>query len=256
MRFSLRGFCQGFVAIVAGRVIAAVVNVLLVPLFLLHWTPARYGEWLALTSFASYLATLDLGMNMAAVNRMTQAYARGDVHDYTETQRAALFFYTSVASVGTIVLAAFVTLIPINTVLGLEETTASEASVTGLVLGLLVLWAMPASLAASVFRTTGNLSKSQWLGNAQQVFAAILAVVALQLGAGVALIAGTQLAALIITTGCVVYSVRRGSPALLPRFGRPRRAILLTLMKTAISFVLVVAATTVSVQGSVTLLSV
>jgi glycosyltransferase involved in cell wall biosynthesis len=53
----------------------------LVPLYLKYWPATRYGEWLALSSLASYLSTLDVGLNTARVNRLrlAETYSQGSV---------------------------------------------------------------------------------------------------------------------------------------------------------------------------------
>ena len=55
-----------------GHVIARLGSFLLVPLFLTYWAPIRYGEWLTMFAAVSYLATLDIGVQLAAVNRLTR----------------------------------------------------------------------------------------------------------------------------------------------------------------------------------------
>ena len=144
-----RAFLAALVAITTGRALGAVASIVLVPLFLLVWTPRRYGEWLALSSMVGYLATLDLGMNMAAVNRLTQAHARGDLADYAASQRTALCFYLAVAGAGTLLSLALLTALPVARLLGLEETAPAEAALAAWLLGLLVLWAMPSGLVAA-----------------------------------------------------------------------------------------------------------
>src|SRR5205814_5460177 len=123
--------------------------------------------WLTLSATVAYLSLFDL-MHMGAVNRLTQAYARGDGGDYRSVQRAAIAFYLSAAALGTLVITAVVLLVPLREVLSLTELSTGEVGATTWLLGCLILWAMPAGLLVATYRSTGNLAASQWVGNAQQ----------------------------------------------------------------------------------------
>ena len=75
-------------------------TVVLVPLFLAHWSVGVYGEWLVLSSLANYLSTLDLGMNSAAGNALLASHVRGDSEEFMRCQRSALAFYLTLAALG------------------------------------------------------------------------------------------------------------------------------------------------------------
>ena len=70
---------QGIGANFLGQIINLASRVLLVPLFLTAWGAEVYGEWLLLTSIVAYLSLTDLGGQLYIVNRLTQAYAQGDI---------------------------------------------------------------------------------------------------------------------------------------------------------------------------------
>ena len=80
-------------AIFLGHLIVRLGSLVLVPLFLRYWSPISYGEYLALFAAVGYLASLDIGMQWAAVNRLTQAYARNDLEEYRTVQHSSFFFY-------------------------------------------------------------------------------------------------------------------------------------------------------------------
>jgi len=60
-----------------------------VPLCLHVWSPALYGEWLALYSVVAYLSSFDLEVQTYAVNRLTQAYARGHLQEYRRCNKTS-----------------------------------------------------------------------------------------------------------------------------------------------------------------------
>src|SRR5881394_3462474 len=84
-------------AIFLGHIIARLGSLILVPLFLRYWSATRYGEYLTLFAAISYLTSLDIGMQQAVINRLTQAYARNDFHSYRVIQHTAMTFYVLLA---------------------------------------------------------------------------------------------------------------------------------------------------------------
>src|SRR6266404_3063450 len=118
----LKRVAHAFVAFFFGQGIGVVAFLLLVPLYLHVWSPVLYGEWLALYSVVAYLSSLDLGVQTYAVNRLTQAYARGDLQEYREVQHTAFAFYFCLALLGSVALAAFGLWAPIRSWLHLSIT--------------------------------------------------------------------------------------------------------------------------------------
>lgn len=246
---------RGLTAIFFGQIVIIAGNLLLVPLYLAHWSAAVYGEWLALFSLVTYLSTLDLGMNMAVVNRLTRAYARGDLEEYARSQHSAIYFYLALAGAGSLLLAVAAWLVPIPAWLGLRETSAAEAAWVIWLLGLLILWSMPVGLVTAVYRTTGNLARSQWIGNIQR--AATLGLVALVLvfGSGMKLVAAWQLAPLIAVTLYVTWDLRRHFSNLVPHLTRARLSVIRGLIKPSLLFALIILANAITQQGSVIIIS-
>jgi hypothetical protein len=151
----------GLAAVWSGQVISIMGNLAVVPIYLAYWPVDRYGEWLALSSLVAYLSTLDLGMNMAGANKLTQEYARGDMDLYARSLCSAFAFYVALAAAGTILLGAAVWLLPISRLLGLRVTPPGEASIVALLSGSQVLWSMPVGYIANIYRSTGDLATSQ-----------------------------------------------------------------------------------------------
>src|SRR5260370_7127339 len=80
-------------AIVFGHSIARVGSLILVPLFLRYWSAGLYGEYVALFAAVGYLSGLDIGMQQAVVNRLTQPYARKNLEEYRSVHHTPLPFY-------------------------------------------------------------------------------------------------------------------------------------------------------------------
>jgi O-antigen/teichoic acid export membrane protein len=246
---------RSLAAIVSGKVILAAGSVLLVPLFLARWSQTYYGEWLALASMTAYLSTFDFGMSMGAVNRLTQAYARADLDDYRTSQDSGFAFYLGIATAGTLLLTIGVLTLPIGRWAGLVEMDGADAAWTVLVLGLVILWALPSGFMTATYRTTGDLATCQWIGNVQQVGSMALVGVALFRGAHVTTVALVQAAPLVAVTAYAWWDLRRRHPSLLPGLRRARVSTLRELLKPSGLFVLITAANVLSLQGVVLIIA-
>src|SRR5215467_14751745 len=156
----------------------------LVPLYLKYWSASVYGEYLALSAVVSYFASLDIGMQQAAINRMTQAHAKGDFEEYRSVQHTALTFYLALAIVGSCLAAIFFQVAPVSRWIGLRLTTPAMARLVLVLLAAYFVWSMPMRLIGATYQTMGNLARSQWIANAQQMLAVILCIAAVLLGGG------------------------------------------------------------------------
>jgi len=246
---------KALTAIFCGQVLLAVGNLVLVPLYLTYWSPEVYGEWLALLALTGYLSTLDLGLNMAATNRMTQAYARHDLEEYARYQHAAFAFYLAMAVAAGILLAGVLWVLPLPAWLGLRETRPEEAAWVIWLLGLNVLFGLPAGFIWSIYRTTGNVSKSQWIWNAQQLLGLGLIPLVLVLNGGMKFIAIGQLAVLVLVTLYVLLGLRRWSPTLVPGLEQATLPVFRGLVQPSLLFGLLILSNAITLHGSVIIVS-
>ena len=246
---------KALTAMLWGHVFAAVGNLVLVPLYLTYWSPAQYGEWLALLATAGYLSVLDLGLNQAATNRLTQAFSRGDLEGYARCQHSVFASYLAVAGVAGALLAAALWLLPLPLWLGLQETSPHEAIWVMLLLGLTALWGMPAGFMWSVYRTTGQASKSQWMLNAQQLIGLGWIMVALVFGGGMISVAMGPFAAVGAVTLYVFWDLRTRRPTLVPALERARLAVLRSLIQPSFRFGLLTASNVITMHGSVLIIA-
>lgn len=246
---------RSFAAIVSGKMILTLGSLGLVPLYLSYWSTPLYGEWLTLSAGVAVLSMLDFGMNMGAINRLTQAYARQDVDDYRSVQRAGLAFYLTVASVGSVAVGAAVAFLPIRDWLGLVHMTTNEAAATAWLLACYLLWAMPSGFIVATYRSTGNLARSQWIANTQH-FAIIAATAgSLVVGAGPITVASLQVVILVVSAALVAGHLRRSDSLLTPTLSGRRPGMIAALLKPSLLFALVLVANATTLQGSVLIVS-
>jgi O-antigen/teichoic acid export membrane protein len=243
-------------ALACGKVVLSLGSLLLVPLYLSQWSATRYGEWLSVFAAVAYLATLDLGMNMGAINRLTQAHAVAHAEDYRSVQRAGLAFYVAMAGAGTLALTVIVLTAPLGRWLALSSLSSEEVSASAWLLGCLMLWSLPSGFIVGAYRSTGAMATSQWIGTAQHAITLGAIAVALLLGAGPVIVAALHLIVLVVLTVAVVMRLRSRHPALAPTLGTWRRGTLPALLRSSALFVLVLAASALTLQGSVLIVSI
>jgi O-antigen/teichoic acid export membrane protein len=227
----------------------------LVPLYLKYWSPSLYGEYLALSAVVSYFASLDIGMQQAAINRMTQAYAKGDFQEYRSVQHTALAFYLSLAIGGTCLAAIFFQAAAVSRWIGLKLTTPATAYLVLVLLAAYFVWSMPMRLISATYQTMGKLARSQWIANAQQMLVVILCMVALFFGGRMLATASVQLLTVPLVIGVVLFEIRSRHPALVPGLAHARLSVLKELAHPSLLFALLLVANLIAFQGSTLLIS-
>jgi O-antigen/teichoic acid export membrane protein len=242
-------------AIVCGHTIVRLGSLVLVPLFLKYWTATRYGEYLALFAAVAYLTGLDIGMQQATVNRLTQAYARNDLEGYRRIQSTALLFYITLATGVTLVVSCLAWALPASHWLGLKMTKPSVAAGAIALLAAYVVWAMPMRLLVAIYQTTGDLARSQWIANAQQALVLVLSALVLMLGGGMLTIALLQVATVALTAFYVLVDVQWRLPVLFPRWSGASLPVLKELLHPSLLFALLLIGNLVAFQGSLVLTS-
>ena len=239
------------IAVIGSQLLNVAGNVLLMPVFLAHWSVGRYGEWLALSSTAAYFSTLDLGMNSAVGNKMLAAYAKGDMRDYSRSQHSALAFYLALAAGGSLLVGAAVLLFPISHWIGLKLTPPGVASLVIWLLAVQVLWAMPVGLLTNTYRSTGSPAKTQWVNNVKTVLLLVIPVTVVIAGGGMRALAAWQLMPLLVLAAFVFWNMRSKAPELIPGVSEARMSSVRELLKPSLMFAVIMVAMALVQQGSV-----
>ncbi|MGO8674193.1 MAG: lipopolysaccharide biosynthesis protein [Capsulimonadaceae bacterium] len=251
----LRRLTRYLVAIIGNQAISLANGLLLVPLFLRHWSAEVYGEWLALSSVALYFSTLDLGMNTAVGNRMMVAHARGDRDDYLRCQHSALMFYGSLAIAATIATGLASWALPVSKLLRLHSVSQHDAAMTIWLLGLQVLWMLPCGFVGNIYRTIGDPARTQWVTNSRYILMFCTTVTALAMHATMPELALAQLVPTVIVTCCVLVHIKLRSPHLFPSVRRAEKAVMRELLAPSLQFAVIMIAVAITQQGSVLVLS-
>ena len=190
-----------------GQVIVFLSRIVLVPLYLTAWGTNGYGQWILISSFAAYLGTLDIGVQMYVMNRLTQAHSRGDLDEYHIQQNTAFAYYAVLAAAASAALALFVYSTDVSRVLGADMPPLELAHVL-MLLGAGIVWALPASIIWNTARTAGNPAASQWFSNLQTAGVLLFSAAALLLLPSMKLVAAIPLVS-VLATCAVAYAYNR-----------------------------------------------
>ena len=242
-------------AIFVGHMIPRLGSLILVPLFLRNWSATLYGEYLALFAAVSYLSSLDIGMQQASVNRLTQAYAKGDLNQYRVVQHTAMAFYVVLAATVTLLMIVLAWLLPLPRWIGLKVTTPSTARILIILLAAYVMWSLPTRLITATYQSTGNLSRTQWIGNLQQIFVVMLSAMVLIMGRGMLSIALLQVLTVGFIASLVLFDLRRRSPTLFPGITSANISALKDLAHPSLLFALLLLGNLIAFQGSTLMIS-
>ena len=243
-------------AIFVGHMIPRLGSLILVPLFLRIWSATLYGEYLALFAAVSYLSGLDIGMQQASVNRLTQAYAKEDLSQYRAVQHTATAFYLVLATVVTLSTIVLAWLLPLHRWIGLRLTSPFTGKAVIVLLTVYVMWSLPMRLITATYQSTGNLARTQWIGNLQQIVVVILSAIVLIVGGGMLSIALLQVTTTGLIAVLVLLDLRRHAPALFPGIADAKLSTLKELAHPSLLFALLLVGNLIAFQGSTLIVSV
>lgn len=208
----LKRLTRGLAATLLQQVVTAAGNLVLVPVFLGHWGEQRYGEWLMLYAAVAYMTVVDFGMQMYVVNRLNQAYTRGDMHDYHRTLHSALRLSLAISGVvvGLVVIAF--ALMPVARWLEFVWIDEPEAALVGTLLGLQLLGAIPQGLINGVYRTLGEYPRGVMITNVQRALGFGLTALVVAIDGTPSGVAAAQLVPLALAAAFVWWDLRRRHP--------------------------------------------
>jgi|ERR1039458_2152311 O-antigen/teichoic acid export membrane protein len=251
----LKRLLRSISAIFAGQFLNIVGNLLLVPLFLSRWSTSMYGEWMALSAVVAYFGVTDLGMNLAATNAMTAAYARSDLGRYRYLQGSAMAFYVGMAFSISFLFGFLTAVLPIPAWIGIRHIPPTVAAGVTWLLATRILWQMPAAQLLSIYRTTGNLAATHWLYNLQSVGLMAVTATVILLQGDVLRLAVWGTAPMIMVTVGAWFRLRSSHPELLPKLSEARISGLRELLGPSLLFGLIMLSMALTLQGPVLLVS-
>ncbi len=230
-----------------------VLTQLLVPPFFLKFYGAGvevYGEWIALSASVNYLGTLNYGVQTYANNQMTILFTRGEISGAKAIQASAfrlLLSFLALFAIGG--LAVFV--IPVASLLRLRHIGAFAAAVTLYLLILQIGINMFFSLLTNSYMAVGRLHRGNYIASAQRFLSIAAMAVAVAMRGSFPVLAGLQLASLVIFTGYALVDLRRTEPVLVPSLHEGSWAEVRRMAKPSAHFGLIAMAGFLTWQGPV-----
>jgi O-antigen/teichoic acid export membrane protein len=151
--------------------------------------------------------------------------------------------------------AVLVYVVPLSRWVGLRITPPATASIVIVLLAAYVMWSMPSRLVTATYQSMGNLTRSQWIANTQQILVVILSGLALALRGGMMSIAIIQVVTVAMVSLFVIVEVRRRAPEVFPGIREAKFSALRTLVSPSLLFGLLLAGNLIAYQGSTLLVS-
>ena len=244
-----------FLAIAGGQILNTISTLLLLPLFLRHWSVLAAGEWVALSGLTNLLSTLDLGVNAAVNNRLLGAYTRKDTAEYLRCQHSAAAFYLSIAFGATLLLALALWLFPATSYAGVKRSAVPDAPWIVWFLALQVVWSLPVGLLGNFYQTIGDPAKTRWINNCKALGVLLITIGALLLSCTMRELALLQLIPLGLIAVGVLWDMSRHFPLYVPRLTQANAGVMRELLKPSLLFALIMVALSLTQQGSVLVVS-
>lgn len=196
----------------------SILQIVAVPVFLLHWGPRHYADWLTLNAAAGLLALLELGINAHLGARMMAEAGRDDTSSVARILSVAFTLYSVILGLaGLLILGGW--LYGLDRLLSLTTPDSSEA---GLVLALSTLLLVPRQILGSVLSAFGRFSLSIYLSGTQQILGLGAQLAAAAAGGGLLAAAFAHLAVVILVGWALpVILIRRSHPAVTFRLHWP-----------------------------------
>ena len=252
---SLQRILRMLASFFTGQGVSIISQLLVPPFFLLRYADGVevYGEWVALSAAATYLSTLNYGIQTFANNQMTIDYNRGEVTAAKTLQASALRLLLLV--IGALcVLGLSVFAMPVGRWLNLHHSTSAAASLTLYLLILQVLLNMLFALFANSYMMIGRMHRgANWL-IFQRLAATLGIATCAWFRASFPALALIQLISVLAFMLLVVIDVRRVAPILVPSLKYGQWRDVMPILKPSAHFGLLSLSSFLTWQGPVLLI--
>jgi O-antigen/teichoic acid export membrane protein len=246
----IRRITSALAASAFGPIVNVGAQILLTPLFFLHWGAEKYGEWLLLSGIPTYLAIADAGIGSAAGNEMTIRAGTGDIGGAQRTFRGSMMVSAGAAAIAIVIglgLAGFVVGTDFFHLKVLGGFYGGEIVV---ILSAYVGLNFVSGVVFSAYRCCGRNAAGIVYANSSRLFEALILGVMLiaaasPLDAAVAMLVIRIFSLLIQSLG-----LRKTCPWLFKPYSAPDITIIRRLIKPAIAFLAFPLSNAVLLQGT------
>ncbi len=231
------------------QIVGLVVQLGSVPLFLLFWGTALYGEWLLLAALAPWLVFSNLGLTPAALNDVMMAVARGDRDGALGTFQTAWVLTTCLSSLTALLLGTGTALFALADWFEFATLGHRDAWLIVALLLLQTLLHMQAELAAAGLYGAGQYGLHAFVAASTRLGSFALLVLALVLGGSPIGAAAAMVVAECGGLAVTIAVARRYGPWMRYGFSRVSFPILRRLVGPSLGFVGLSASNALTLQA-------
>ena len=250
-----RRLVQGVAGKAVGTAIIFGEQILLVPVFLLFWSPGQYGDWLVLLSTAGFIGLLDTGLSAYYGNALQQALARGKHEEFSTLLKQGVFFYSTLITLGLLVALIAGYQVSWPELLNLKTLSTLTAAQVFCFLSAYFLLMLPFGFISSVYRAHGEFITSVMVNNLMRL--GLIACIATMLSFGVStnFLALTYVAIGLLTWLGIILHQKHRYPDLRYGIAVPDKEAFRTALTIGPAYAVVPAAMALTIHGTVLLIS-
>jgi O-antigen/teichoic acid export membrane protein len=250
-----RRLVQGIAGKAVGTAILFGEQILLVPVFLLFWSPGQYGDWLVLLSTAGFIGLLDIGLSAYYGNALQRALARGKQEEFSTLLKQGAFLYAALIALGLLVVLVVGFQVSWPELLNLRNLSALTATQVFCFLSASFLLMLPFGFISSVYRAYGEFVISVMVNNLMRLGLIACIAMMLSIGASADVLALTYAAIALLTWLGIIIHQRRRYPDLRYGLAIPDKEALRTALSIGPAYAVVPAAMALTIHGTVLLIS-
>lgn len=225
-----------FVAQIYSQIVNICVQIVLVPVLLYAWSPARYGVWLLLSAIPAYLTLSDFGFTLTAKNEMTIKAAKGDYHGALVTYQSVFVLLNLVASATVLLAAAGLFSVRLGGHFDLGDVSETDAKLVLFTLGLNVILYQYIMLLSAGVRAAGRPAAETSLAATARLAGGAVTAAAALLGGGLPAVAILGLLVNLVFASIFFVWLRSAAPWLRLGWSQATRFEVKRLFHPSISF--------------------
>ena len=201
-------------AILTGRALSILEQVVLPPIFIYRYGLAGFGEWVVLSGAVSALGILNFGVQTYMNQDLAVRYQRGDMAGYRVRQSTAVRLLLGIVLVAAVLCLGFF-FVPFDMLLRLDlSRRAAQATLYLLTLDLLLT--IPFGYLGGIFMGVAQAHRGGHWNNAQSLLSTFGVLIGVTLHLSFPVLAAIQLACLSVCVAGVLIDLRRTAPQLIP----------------------------------------
>jgi O-antigen/teichoic acid export membrane protein len=201
-------------AILTGRLLSILEQVVLPPIFIYRYGLSGFGEWIVLSGAISALGLLNFGVQTYMNQDLAIRSQRGETEGYRVRQSTALRLLLGIVLVAALLCLSFFA-IPFDTLLRLD-LTRTVVQTTLYLLALELLLTILFGYLGGIFMGIAQAHRGANWNNAQALLSTVGVLIGVVLHLSFPVLAAIQLVCLLVCLAGVLVDLRRTAPQLFP----------------------------------------